>query len=73
MITISKMGMYNGVFLFVCLFLFLFLCLLPPKFYLLLKSWRYFELLEENAKLMLSICIQVSTKIVVDDKNLRKF
>ena len=53
MITIFKMGMYNGVFLFVCLFyLFIYfvLCLLPLKFYLLLKSWRYFELLEKKFK-----------------------
>ena len=54
-------------------FIFIFNMLVATEIFLLLKSWRYFELLEENAKLMLSICIQVSTKIVVDDKNLRKF
>ena len=67
MITISKLGMCNGVFLFVC-FLF-FLCLLPLKFYLLLKSWSYFELLEKK---ILNSCCQ-NSKIVADDKDLRKF
>ena len=68
MITISKMGMYNGVFFY--LFIYFVLCLLPLKFYLLLKSWRYFELLEKKFK---THVVNLYSSKYADDKDLRKF